>query len=328
VRLEGKARIEPLVAAYLKAAKAELPALAEGRALYDALLGPIRETAQDRTIVIVRDGQLNLVPFDGLREPSGHFVVETRTVIYSPSATIFHLLVQEKQNPRTAQNALLAIGGVPYSQSPINRSGLARGDDRGSFTDLPSSADEVEIAQNAFSKKESKLLLGTLATEAAFKGAKLADYRVIHLAVHGFADPTFPDRAALVLLSDRAAGEDGFLQASEIVQMRLDADLVVLSACDTAVGPLQGQEGIANLSKAVLLAGARTVVSTLWQIDDNSSLFLMKRFYSHLRVKPTVGFSWLLAFYPVLITFNHLGNLLFAQLASLTAVEVRVLIRF
>ena len=126
------------------------------------------------------------------------------------------------------------------------------------------------------------MLLGPSATEAAFKAAGLSEYRVIHLAVHGFADSTFPDRAALVLLSDRLAGEDGFLQASEIVQLRLDADLVILSACDTAVGPLRGQEGIANLSKAFLLAGARMVVSTLWEIDDSSSLFLMKRFYAHL----------------------------------------------
>jgi CHAT domain-containing protein len=110
----------------------------------------------------------------------------------------------------------------------------------------------------------------------------LNEYRIIHLAVHGFADSTFPDRAALVLLSDPAAGEDGFLQASEIVQLRLNTDLVVLSACDTAVGPLQGQEGIANLSRAFLLAGSRAVISTLWQIDDSSSLFLMKRFYAHL----------------------------------------------
>jgi CHAT domain-containing protein len=282
VRLEGRARIEPLVAAYLKAAKAKVPAIAEARALYDVLLAPIRETAQNRTLIIVRDGQLHLVPFDGLRAPSGHFVVEDRTVIYSPSATSFHLLMEQEQHPRTVHYALLAIGGIPYSRSPLNKSGLVRGNDRGSFPDLPSSADEVEIARAAFSEQNSKLLLGTSATETAFKAAKLAEYRVIHLAVHGFADPTFPDRAALVLLSDRSAGEDGFLQASEIVQLRLDADLVVLSACDTAVGPLQGQEGIANLSKAFLLAGARTVVSTLWQIDDSSSFFLMKHFYAHL----------------------------------------------
>jgi CHAT domain-containing protein len=164
----------------------------------------------------------------------------------------------------------------------MNRSGLTRGSNRNGFVDLPSSEDEVRIAQAAFPKEENKLLLGTSATETAFKGSGLDQYRVIHLAVHGFADSTFPDRAALVLLSDRPAGEDGFLQASEIVQLRFDADLVVLSACDTAVGPLQGQEGIANLSRAFLLAGARTVVSTLWQVDDSSSLFLMNHFYAHL----------------------------------------------
>jgi CHAT domain-containing protein len=186
----------------------------------------------------------------------------------------------------------------------MNRSGLTRGYDRSGFVDLPSSADEVRIVEAAFPKGESNLLLGTPATESAFKGAGLAEYRVIHLAVHGFADSTFPDRAALVLLSDPSAGEDGFLQASEIVQLRLDADLVVLSACDTAVGPLQGQEGIANLSRAFLLAGARTVISTLWQVDDNSSLFLMKRFYAHLSANQSAAFALTAAKRDMLRTFG------------------------
>ena len=305
VRLDGKTQIEPLVAAYLNAVEAKLPGVAEARALYDALIRPIREADQQRTLIIVRDGQLHLVPFDGLRDPVGHFVVETRTVIYSPSATSFHLLMEQKQRPRTANYALLAIGGIPYSRSPINRAGLARGHDHRSFVDLPSSADEVEIAQAAFSKKKSKLLLGTSATEAAFKASNLAEYRVIHLAVHGFADPTFSNRAALVLLSDRRAGEDGFLQASEIVQLRFDTDLIVLSACDTAVGPLQGQEGIANLSRAFLLAGARTVVSTLWQVDDTSSLFLMKRFYAHLSVNRPAASALTAAKRDMLRTFGR-----------------------
>src|SRR5581483_401272 len=141
---------------------------------------------------------------------------------------------------------------------------------------------KIELAQRTFSKQRSRLLTGRSATEAAFKAMPLSKYRVIHLAVHAFADPTFPDRAALVLLSDSPAGEDGFLQASEVVQLHLDTDLVVLSACDTAVGPLQGQEGIANLSRAFLLAGARSVISTVWQVEDSSSLYLMKRFYVHL----------------------------------------------
>jgi CHAT domain-containing protein len=285
VHLKSKGEIQPLIGAYLKAAKAKTPALAEARNLYDALIRPLGELATARTLIVVRDGQLHLVPFDALKAPSGAYVAETKTVLYSPSATTFYLLTQEEQRPRTAHRTLLAIGGIPYSRSPINRTGLSRGDDRGKFVDLPASSDEVAIARAAFPARDSKLLLGASATEAAFKTAELGRYRVIHLAVHGFADTTFPDRAALVLLSDPRTGEDGFLQASEVVQLQLHVDLVVLSACDTAVGPLQGQEGIANLSKAFILAGARTVISTLWQVDDNSSLFLMKRFYAHLLEK-------------------------------------------
>ncbi len=282
VQLKSKAEIERLIAAYLAAVKAKKAALAEARGLYEALIRPVPETATARTLIIVRDGQLHLIPFDALRERSGRHVAENKTVLYSPSATTFYLLNQEKQRPRTAHHSLLAVGGIPYSRSPINKSGLPRGLDRGRFADLPSSSDEIAIARAVLSASDSTLLLGASATESAFKRAGLDQYHVVHLAVHGLADTTFPDRAALVLLSDAQRGEDGFLQASEVVQLRFDADLVILSACDTAVGPLQGQEGIANLSKAFILAGARTVISTLWQVDDNSSLFLMKRFYTHL----------------------------------------------
>jgi len=305
VRLGSKTSIEALVVAYLKAVKAKLPAATEARSLYDALVLPIREAAQKESLVIVRDGQLHLVPFDGLREVSGRYVAETQTVIYSPSATAFYLLTEQRQRPSTRRKALLAIGGIQYSRSPMNRSGLTRGYDRSGFVDLPSSGDEVRIAQATFPRNETKLLLGTSATEAAFKAAVSAEYRVIHLAVHGFADSTFPDRAALVLLSDQLAGEDGFLQASEIVQLRFDADLVVLSACDTAVGPLQGQEGIANLSRAFLLAGARTVISTLWQIDDSSSVFLMKRFYAHLSANGSAASALTAAKRDMLRTFGR-----------------------
>jgi CHAT domain-containing protein len=84
------------------------------------------------------------------------------------------------------------------------------------------------------------------------------------------------------MLSDANNGEDGFLYPPEIAQLGLSADLVVLSACETAVGPLQGQEGIANLSRAFLFAGGKSVLSTLWQADDVSSALLMKRFYAHI----------------------------------------------
>jgi CHAT domain-containing protein len=304
VRLGSKVQIEGLVASYLKAVKAKLPSSREARNLYDAILRPISEAAQKQTLIVVPDGQLNLVPFDALRDASGRYVLENRTVVYAPSATTF-LLLREEKRQRQVSKALLAVGGIPYSRSSLNRSGLTQGFNQSGFVDLPSSADEVRIAEAAFPGQKVDSLMGTSATEAAFKAERLNQYRVIHLAVHGFADSTFPERAALILLSDPAAGEDGFLQASEIVQLRFDAQLVVLSACETAVGPLQGQEGIANLSRAFLLAGARSVISTLWQVDDDASLFLMKHFYEHLSRNQSPALALTAAKRDILRTFGR-----------------------
>lgn len=281
VGLPDRAQIERLVGAYLQAVKDQRAAKQEARQLHQAILQPIQEVEHGRRLVAVRDGQLHLVPFDALLDAAGRFVVETHSVVYAPSATSFHLLMQEGRTAK-ARQSLLAVGGLPYSRSGLLQVSLEREFRADRFADLPASGDEIKVAQAALRPGNATLLTGREATESAFKRLDLAQYRTIHLAVHGSASERNPQRAALVLLSDPAGGEDGFLQASEVVQLRLDADLVVLSACETAVGPLQGQEGIATLSRAFLLAGARAVVSTLWPVSDSFSLFLMKRFYAHL----------------------------------------------
>ena len=281
VPLAPKEEIDRLVALYLKAVKAKSAAHTEGRRLYDALLAPVAAASRKENLIIVRDGSLYLAPFDALIDKTGHFVAETHTVIYEPSATSFYLLKSQKRRV-TAESGLLAVGGVPYSPAQLKEASVTRAYDPGSITDLPASKDEVLAAESAIRGPADVVLIGPRATEAAFKVAATRRFGIIHLAVHGYASTTERNRSALVLLGDPAAGEDGFLQASEIVQLHLNSDLVVLSACDTAVGPVEGQEGISALSRAFLLAGARTVVSTLWSIDDTFSLFLMKQFYKHI----------------------------------------------
>jgi CHAT domain-containing protein len=273
VKLPAKETLSPLVVAYLDKLKAKERADDEARHLYGVLLGALPGLEGAKQFIIVRDGQLHLVPFDALVEPSGRYVVESRTVVYAPSATSFFLLRSAAKRKSSAQG-VLAVGGVPYQQS-----GTGLGD-------LPSSRDEAVGAAAALPNPSNTLLLGKEATETAFK--KSVNHRVIHLAVHAIANNTSPDRAALVLLSDPQHGEDGSLYPSEIVQLPLDADLVVLSACDTAVGPIEGEEGISTLARAFLLAGTRTVVSTLWTIDDDSTLYLMKVFYAELARKRSV----------------------------------------
>jgi CHAT domain-containing protein/tetratricopeptide (TPR) repeat protein len=281
VPLPGKQELETQVVRYLKQIKAKQWGQREAAALYDSLFGPVQETRVKHQLVIIPDGALHLLPFDALLDHHHKYVVESKTVTYAPSCTSFYLL-RSNPIPFRYTAGLLAVGGVPYGHSGIKQDAQTRGYKPGLLSDLPGSLDEVIAAAHALSNASNKILTDRNATETAFKQAAARGYRYIHFAGHAFSDDD-PDRAALVMLSDPHHGDDGFLQASEIVQMRLNADLVVLSACDTAVGTIQGEEGVSTLSNAFFLAGARTVVSTLWDIEDKPSLYLMKRFYQRIR---------------------------------------------
>jgi CHAT domain-containing protein len=305
VPLTDTHRIEALTTAYLQEIKARQPARTEAGDLYDALVRPIPEIAQKERLVIIRDGRLHLLPFDALVDGAGRYLVETHTITYSPSATSYYLLAERRQRGLGLDHALLAVGGVPYNRVSLVKTDPAAGYDHTQLSDLPGSTDEVLAARAAVGERGATLFLDSNATASAFKRADLARYRIIHLAVHGIANAANPDRSALVLLSDPSAGEDGVLQASEIVQLRLRADLVILSACDTAVGPVEGEEGIETLSRAFLLAGARSVVSTLWSVDDTSSLFLMTRLYAHLASHEPVALALTAAKRDMLLKFGH-----------------------
>src|SRR6185295_14260238 len=117
------------------------------------------------------------------------------------------------------------------------------------FSDLPGTKQEISSIA-AILPGPKKLLIGASASESAFKALTLGDYRIIHFALHGVGSPQFPDRAALVIGSSEGTGQDGLLQAREIRELPLRADLVILSACDTGSGKLLGEEGIASLERA------------------------------------------------------------------------------
>ncbi|HSU61822.1 MAG TPA: CHAT domain-containing protein [Bryobacteraceae bacterium] len=282
VPLAPQAEIETGIAKYLIAVRSKLAAHAEGKRLFGLLLQPIREAQQKQKLVIVRDGQLHLIPFDALEDSAGQYVLESHNVGYAPSATSYYLMSRERYQPAPQAQTLLALGGVPYEEAKVKGVSLSADRTDAVPRNLQNSRNEVLAIARALHTDPSKPLLGANATESAFKHAALYPYRFIHLAVHGVTAPYDPDSSALLLAPDRGAGEDGRLQASEVVMLHLNTDVAVLSACDTAIGPIEGEEGIAALSEAFLLAGARSVVSTLWSIDDTASVFLMEQFYSRV----------------------------------------------
>ncbi len=291
VPLASRESIEKLVAAYLKTLKTKRASKPEGSQLYRALLKDIPEAPKKERLVIVPDGRLHLLPFDALVDGTGRYLVYFHTITYAPSASAMYL-VNSMTPHQPAQQALLAVGGIPYDQTAgLNQLAKMRGYTDDALASLPASKEEVLAADAAFHTGANTLLIGPTATKSAFEDSDLDQYAIIHLAVHGVANEKHPDRAALILLSNSSSGDDGILEASEIVHLHTNADLVVLSACDTAVGSLQGEEGIANLSLAFMLAGAKNVVSTLWSVDDTSALYLMKRFYAHLAERTTVAYA-------------------------------------
>ena len=125
------------------------------------------------------------------------------------------------------------------------------------------------------------LLLGSDATRPKFLSLPLNRYDVLHLSLHGYPDMEFPDRSALVFAPSPQLNDSGFLQAREIRNLHLNARLVTLSACKTSVGPTY-ETGAASIVNAFVEAGAQSVVSTLWDVDDRAGRKLMESFYKHL----------------------------------------------
>jgi len=133
--------------------------------------------------------------------------------------------------------------------------------------------------------RQNMLLLGTRATESSFK--RLAtNYDVIHLATHGYFNKLNPLLSGLILEPD--AGEDGRLEVHEILELKLHAELVTLSACDTALGSgyfaeVPAGDDLVGLTRAFMFAGSPTVLASLWEVNDRSAVQLMRNFYGHLR---------------------------------------------
>jgi CHAT domain-containing protein len=174
---------------------------------------------------------------------------------------------------------LLAYGDPPLPAVSRTALASARG---GEWAPLPFARREVEAIAGLFPAASRRVRIGAEATESAIKQEDLARYRILHLATHGRTDERRPARSGLLFApGDRE--EDGLLQGVEILNFELDADLVVLSACGSGLGRLIRGEGLVGLTRAFFYAGARRLVVSLWNVDDESTAALMRSFYRRLQ---------------------------------------------
>ncbi len=254
----------------------------QGRHLYDHLVRPAAaHLARAERLLILPDGALYRLPFSALVAPRrhgqqhGHFLIESLPIHTALSMTVYRQMLQERARwepaASVAASPLIAFGDPSFHADELDAP----------HQPLPSSREEVERIAALF--PGSRVFLGPAATETAAKNIS-GSVRRVHFATHAWLEADRPLDSALMLSTPgswRAGDENGVLQVWEVFeQLRFDADLVVLSACGSGLGPELGGEGLIGLTTAFHHAGARTVASTLWNVADRVTVDLMERFYA------------------------------------------------
>lgn len=232
---------------------------ANGQALYEKLIQPIEGMIGSKNLTIVPHGALHYLPFNALLDKDG-FLIDRYSIRVLPSASVMQFLKDRREGH--AGN-LLAFGNPDLGDPSY---------------DLPGAQNEtIAITKD---QPKSKLLLRKQATETAVKSFG-DQFRYIHFATHGTFDAEKPLSSGLLLVGD--SENDGILTVGELYDLHLPADLVTLSACETALGKVANGDDVVGFTRGFLYAGVSSIVSSLWKVDDKATSILMQQFYKSLK---------------------------------------------
>jgi CHAT domain-containing protein len=242
--------------------------------LYALLIAPAEQQLRNvETLCIVPDSFLWNVPFQALMTPSERFLIEDHAVYYAPSLSVLREMNRKNAASKKTDSSLIAFGNPVIGK-----------DEQGNpdVCPLPEAEQEVISIAKSFGPKNSKVLIGREAMEKTFK-ALAPTYSIIHLATHGVIDNRQPLYSHLLLTKTEGDPEnDGRLEARQIMDMDLHADLAVLSACETANGKIAPGEGVIGMSWAFFVANTRSMLVSQWKINSASTSELMMSFYRNV----------------------------------------------
>lgn len=242
--------------------------------LYQILIQPLEPSLiKAETICIVPDKTLHRLPFAALYSTQQRkYLIENHALVITPSSSVFLLCSKRAQQyqAKATKHTVLAVGNPRFNQA--------------AYPQLPDlTAAEREAKEVANNYPQHKILTGEQATEEKIK-LEIQKVSVIHLASHGIIDERSLANSRLVLAKSAANNnEDGVLRAYEIAQMRLSAQLAVLSACQSSIGRFYQGEGMTGLSRAFLTAGVPSVVASFWAVDSDVTANLMTSFHQQLK---------------------------------------------
>lgn len=303
-----------------RVARADAEFATAAASLSDILLGPISSILGQKRLVIVSDSLLQYVPFGALPTPVGTVrpgrlagarlpLIVDHEIVNLPSASVLEVLRREFGKRPSPAKTLAVIADPVYSKNdprvrPAATDATPMLTSRNPASDLPGGTATTETqtsrygrlrfsrdeAQNiaAFAPRASSFAaLDFNASKKTVLNSELGQYRILHFATHGSLDTQRPELSGLVLSVVGESGEDldGYLRLNEIYKLKLNADLAVLSGCETALGKDLKGEGLVGLTRGFMYAGVPRVISSLWSVDDRATSELMKRFYRGVLVK-------------------------------------------
>lgn len=278
-----------------------------GKLFYEAFIAPsLKYLVPGKPLLVVPDGVLAFLPFETFVDPQGRYLAEVYDLRYVQSLSVLQQIRKRFLPP--GRKPLLAFGGAVYDPATwakdmqaseptllamadaVNRQEVTRGSMRDAYAamgvrweNLPGTLAEVRSLQKIVPGAE--VVSGEEVNEAGLKrlseSGALARYQTLHFATHGMVVPNVPELSALVLsqFAQERDGQDGYLLMNEIAQLKLQADFVDLSACETGLGKIYGGEGVVGLTQAFLVAGANGLSVSLWQVADESTARFMQELY-------------------------------------------------
>jgi CHAT domain-containing protein len=287
----------------------------EAARLSQMLLAPVATKLQDKRILIVADGALQYLPFGALPSPTAKnkrqpLNVENE-IISLPSASTLGLMRRQTEGRSVASKTLAVFADPVFSSTDERLKVLGRNAETTSTKQssqtkhnliVERSAREIGVLREGviqrlpFSRREAESILAIVPTGEKMRGldfeanranvlkADISQYRIVHFATHGLLNSEHPELSGVVLslINEQGQPVDGFLRLNEIYNLKLSADLVVLSACQTALGKEVRGEGLIGLTRGFMYAGSPRVVASLWKVDDVATAELMKLFYEKM----------------------------------------------
>ncbi|MEO8459584.1 MAG: CHAT domain-containing protein [Dokdonella sp.] len=264
----------------------------------EAIWQPFSAEIDSRRIVVVADGSLTRLPFAAVRcvgVDGSEYLVERHEISMLPSASLLTLPEPARSRPdASGEHALVIVDPIYSKDDPRLSDRLAESQSTsgpqpqsrsvldGVLPRLPGGQAEAHTIANLIGEENTVVLQGSDAAMTKLESMRLGDYGIIHFATHGLADFNGIAGSGLVLSQFDRSGKsvEGFLSMRQIVEWHLNADLVMLGACDSGNGLLIDGEGLSGVAYAFLSAGAKTVVATLWPVDDRSTSKLTSAFYA------------------------------------------------